>query len=728
MEIDLVPILADAIKGYYEDSEIIELCDIYGINPSCDDNNKPAYMRLARDLIIGIGYPQKRSFLNTIVRSLLNRAREGAGKSRWDRQEYHRAMVDNLTEMQTQFERITSGFNDSEKNANILATTEEVASIFHTDAGTIRKFLESGELDGFKLEDDWRVHTGSIVDFLKNKTTDQRFKFLLHNLEKPEVWLRELNGFPELKKQIAGTDYHEGSMGAFLKSLADHNSSDRNISTKSNHIPPSLDNHSEVKPMPDPKKVFVVHGRDERLRSDFFSFLRALKLQPIEWSEALRNTRKASPYIGEVLDKAFENVQAVIVPISPDDEVRLSPDLWQPQEAINEKEFQQQARPNVLFEAGMAFGRDPDRTLLIEVGQTKTFSDVAGRHAVRLSNEPAKRKDVAERLKTIGCAVSTTGEDWLQVGDFSINRTKPAIKAKQPSNSYTEDRGMITPPQNDSGTQATSLKLFQTIGGPGTGNGEFQFGGGSDANGGIFVDNNYLYVTDWNNARLQRLKLGDSNFWTYFDGVSDSGNLYSAVYVDKNGTMFIQGMGLLKKFDTDKKHLGDIVIDISNFCRFVCDLEGNIFAQSRTNRNLIKKYNPQGEALLAFGGFGSSDGKFNNEGWSADIVTDKIGNLYMLDAGGRRIQKFDNKGNFLKKWNVDIGGYSYMAIDENDRIYVVEKGYSLLNQYNTEGSLTQQYYLPPGYVSGGGSCIFVHQNFFFVSSLSNHNIGVFSLD
>lgn len=77
--------------------------------------------------------------------------------------------------------------------------------------------------------------------------------------------------------------------------------------------------------MPDPRKVFVVHGRDDRLRRDFFSFLRALNLQPLEWSEALRLTGKASPYIGEVLDSAFDNAQAVIVLLSPDDEVRLSP-------------------------------------------------------------------------------------------------------------------------------------------------------------------------------------------------------------------------------------------------------------------------------------------------------------------------------------------------------------------------------------------------------------------
>ena len=71
----------------------------------------------------------------------------------------------------------------------------------------------------------------------------------------------------------------------------------------------------------------------------------------------------------------------------------------------------------------MAFGTDPIRTLLIEVGNVKAFSDVAGRHVIRLSNAPEKRKEIAGRLKTAGCDVSTIGDDWLNVGDFNVLRT-----------------------------------------------------------------------------------------------------------------------------------------------------------------------------------------------------------------------------------------------------------------------------------------------------------------
>lgn len=174
--------------------------------------------------------------------------------------------------------------------------------------------------------------------------------------------------------------------------------------------------------MPDNRKIFVVHGRNDRLRRDFFAFLRALGLQPLEWSEALKLTGKTSPYIGEILDSAFSNARAVVVLLTPDDEVRLMPALCCSDEDPNEKEYNLQARPNVLFEAGMAFGRNPNRTLLIEVGRVKAFSDIAGRHVVKLTNDPEKRKDVAERLRTAGCAVSTIGNDWLKTGNFAVIR------------------------------------------------------------------------------------------------------------------------------------------------------------------------------------------------------------------------------------------------------------------------------------------------------------------
>lgn len=171
----------------------------------------------------------------------------------------------------------------------------------------------------------------------------------------------------------------------------------------------------------DPRDVFVVHGRNGGLRDDLFEFLRHIGLNPIEWSAALALTGKASPYVGEVLDAAFEAAQSILVLLSPDDEVRLRQSLWRPDDGEGETSVRVQARPNVLFEAGLAFGRDDRRTLLVEVGEVKPFSDIGGRHVVRLNNSRERRTELAHRLRNAGCPVDLSGEEWLIVGNFEAD-------------------------------------------------------------------------------------------------------------------------------------------------------------------------------------------------------------------------------------------------------------------------------------------------------------------
>ncbi|WP_043457912.1 TIR domain-containing protein [Arthrobacter sp. 31Y] len=165
------------------------------------------------------------------------------------------------------------------------------------------------------------------------------------------------------------------------------------------------------------RKVFVVHGRNGKLRAEVFQFLRSLGLDPTEWSQAVADTGHASPYIGDVLTTAFDEAQAILVLLTPDDVAYLHDSLAD--ENDPETSPQLQPRPNVLFEAGMAMGRDDSRTVLVEMGRVKTFSDIQGRHVVRLDNTTAKRQDLATRLKNAGCAVNMTGTDWHTAGDLT---------------------------------------------------------------------------------------------------------------------------------------------------------------------------------------------------------------------------------------------------------------------------------------------------------------------
>ena len=119
----------------------------------------------------------------------------------------------------------------------------------------------------------------------------------------------------------------------------------------------------------DPRKVFVVYGRNTHAKQAMFDFLRALGLHPIDWSEAVELTGIASPYVGQVLDAAFRHAQAVVVMMTGDDSACLLPEYQKPDDPPHEKQPTPQARPNVLFEAGLAFGTHPTRTILVEMGK-----------------------------------------------------------------------------------------------------------------------------------------------------------------------------------------------------------------------------------------------------------------------------------------------------------------------------------------------------------------------
>ncbi len=184
-------------------------------------------------------------------------------------------------------------------------------------------------------------------------------------------------------------------------------------------LPADQPRQKQTRNVEDPTKVFVVHGRNEAARKAMFEFLRSIGLKPLEWSQAIALTEKAAPFVGEVLDAAFSYAQAIVVLLTGDDEAKLR----QMFQRSNDPEFEltptPQARPNVLFEAGMALGRNPERTILVEVGSLRPFSDIAGRHMVRMDNSSQRRQDVASRLQIAGCSVDLTGRDWHVAGDFA---------------------------------------------------------------------------------------------------------------------------------------------------------------------------------------------------------------------------------------------------------------------------------------------------------------------
>jgi predicted nucleotide-binding protein len=169
------------------------------------------------------------------------------------------------------------------------------------------------------------------------------------------------------------------------------------------------------------ERVFVVHGRNGTISDSMFAFLRAVGLDPIEWGVAMHQTGKGTPNILETIDAGLAGVAAVVVVLTPDDDVILKERFHTDDDPDDEKKLSGQARPNVLFEGGLAFGRHPEKTIFVRVGKVKSFTDLGGFHITRLNNTAPKRSELVGKLRTAGADAKTDGRtQWYTAGDFDI--------------------------------------------------------------------------------------------------------------------------------------------------------------------------------------------------------------------------------------------------------------------------------------------------------------------
>jgi predicted nucleotide-binding protein len=167
--------------------------------------------------------------------------------------------------------------------------------------------------------------------------------------------------------------------------------------------------------------MFVVHGRDAKLNQDMYAFLSSIGIVPMEWDQAIKAAKGgANPILGDVISQAMEKVQGVMILLSPDEEAKIRPKFASQSDekkGLHLKGFQ--PRPNVIFEAGLALGAHSDKTILVQAGDIREISDIAGKHMVHLTNETSSRKTLAFRLRDkLKFRINIDGDAWLKAGDF----------------------------------------------------------------------------------------------------------------------------------------------------------------------------------------------------------------------------------------------------------------------------------------------------------------------
>jgi predicted nucleotide-binding protein len=170
--------------------------------------------------------------------------------------------------------------------------------------------------------------------------------------------------------------------------------------------------------VPFSRKVFVVQGRDTSANRAMERFLRMLDLQPLNWEAMVTATGNAAPHVMDVVRQGFIEAAAVVVLLTPDDFAYLHESLYQDDDRADMRAVGGQPRANVLVEAGMAVALHPHRTVFVQIGHIRGFTDMDGVDFIRIDGSTSKLNTIARRLEVAGCAVDRSGTAWLDDDPF----------------------------------------------------------------------------------------------------------------------------------------------------------------------------------------------------------------------------------------------------------------------------------------------------------------------
>lgn len=117
------------------------------------------------------------------------------------------------------------------------------------------------------------------------------------------------------------------------------------------------------------------------------------------------------------------------------------------------------------------------------------------------------------------------------------------------------------------------------------------------------------------------------------------------------------------------------------------DSKGNLLVVDQNNKR-VEKFNEAGEFISSFGSAGTGNGQFSRP---TDVAVDSKGNIWVADAGNNRIQKFNEKGVYVTKFgasgsgNGQFNGPESIAIDSKGSIWVGDTYNGRLQKFGEQG-------------------------------------------
>ena len=163
------------------------------------------------------------------------------------------------------------------------------------------------------------------------------------------------------------------------------------------------------------------------------------------------------------------------------------------------------------------------------------------------------------------------------------------------------------------------------------------------------------------------------------------------------------------------------------------DNNGNVYVVD-TGNHRIQKFTSDGNFVLKWGSNGTGDGQFSSP---YGIAVDSSNYVYVADSGNHRIQKFTSDGNFVLKWGSNGTGDGQfsspygIAVDSSNYIYVVDNWNHRIQKFTSDGTFVLklgsngtnngQFNYPEGIAVDSSNYVYVVENW-------NHRIQKFTSD
>ena len=206
-----------------------------------------------------------------------------------------------------------------------------------------------------------------------------------------------------------------------------------------------------------------------------------------------------------------------------------------------------------------------------------------------------------------------------------------------------------------------------------------------------------VWISSWTRNRKDGGKSADYGAIT----VDRWGNLYEVVFYDNSVRKIAPTGTLLKEYDKL-----DSFVYLEEPVGIVTDSVGDVYVVDK-GAHRVRKYTTAGAPLAQWGSWGAADGQFNDP---AAIAVDAQDNVYILDLDNARIQKFTSEGAFLSKFPINYPVDDYMsyycplgiAVDDMGNVYVFNIENRYVQKYAPDGTILMELDYTADFASAAG--------------------------